>query len=514
MQKDEVDSAKLFFGITLPIAGWVAGTYLGNVPLKPFPSLFAAAVNSTSHNPYLYGGVLAGIGLVVGVGYLLNEFGDDGYRGAPYKRFLRGTRMANPHTLKDKVERSNRRENIKNGTKISPVLIGKMPMPIHLENRNLLIVGSVGSGKSVAIESLVASIIKRRDKAVITDPDGSLVSKFYFPGDIVLNPFDTRFVGWSIFNEVKSVHDFARIAKSVIPPAVSADDERWCGFARDIFADTMRKLMETNNPDVDTLVDLLVKDDGEVIKVFLANTDSAGYFRENAERATASVQFLMTTYVRPLRHMTKGDFSIHEWVNNPNAGNIFITWREDMRTSLKPLVATWVDMVCSAILSLQPMSGKRIWMLLDELQSLGKLESFVPAATKGRKYGLRIAAGLQDPAQLDLEYGHDSAKIVLACFRNYLILGASSALNSDKASEIIGDHEVERVKISTNANSGRVGRSRAISHEKERVVLDSEISNLPDLTAYVLFAEEFPLAKIKIPYASYPNRAAAFQIQG
>jgi type IV secretory pathway TraG/TraD family ATPase VirD4 len=48
----------------------------------------------------------------------------------------------------------------------------------------------------------------------------------------------------------------------------------------------------------------------------------------------------------------------------------------------------WIDTICATILSYEPMTGKRLWMFLDELQSLGKLESFVPAATKGRKHGL------------------------------------------------------------------------------------------------------------------------------
>ncbi|WP_318263030.1 hypothetical protein ACSAMZ_21870 (plasmid) [Xanthomonas citri pv. bilvae] len=37
MQKHEVESATLLFGVGLPLAGWLAGTYIGNVPLSPFP---------------------------------------------------------------------------------------------------------------------------------------------------------------------------------------------------------------------------------------------------------------------------------------------------------------------------------------------------------------------------------------------------------------------------------------------------------------------------------------------
>jgi hypothetical protein len=512
MQKREVEQSTLFFGIALPIGGWIAAAHLAGIALAPFPQATTAALHATRSNSTLLAGLMLGAAVAVVLGYLLKRYGDDGYRGAPYRRVLRGTRMANPYALKRLVKAANRRTNARQGTSIAPVTIGDLPMPIHLENRGLLICGSIGTGKSVAIESLIASAIRRRDKLVITDPDGTLLSKFYFPGDIVLNPFDQRSVGWTIFNEIRSLHDFDRIAKSVIPPALAAEDEQWCEFARNILADTMRKLVEQDNPSVDTLVDMLIRDDGDVIRTFLAHTDSTGYFRDNAERATASVQFLMTKYVRPLRYMSQGEFSLYQWVHDPNAGNLFMPWREDMRTALKPLVATWVDMICSTILSFEPHTGKRLWMFLDELQSLGKLESFVPAATKGRRYGLRIVAGLQDWAQLDHDYGRDSAKILLGCFRNYLLLGASSALNADKASEIIGDHEVERLRLTTNANMRGGGRSRNVSHEKERVVLDSEISNLPDLSAYVLFAEEFPLAKITLGVNHYPVRAPAFQI--
>ncbi|MEN9119255.1 type IV secretion system DNA-binding domain-containing protein, partial [Xanthomonas euvesicatoria] len=107
--------------------------------------------------------------------------------------------------------------------------------------------------------------------------------------------------------------------------------------------------------------------------------------------------------------------------------------------------------------------SRRLWLFLDELESLGRLESFVPAATKGRKHGLRMAASIQDWAQLDETYGKDAAKTLLGCFRNYLIFGASNALNADKASEILGKQHVERIQITTNAGGiGGGGRSRHV----------------------------------------------------
>lgn len=523
MQKHEVESAVWLLGINLPLAGWIAGAYAGGVPLLPLPQALTAAITATASNPFTASGVAAGIGLAAGAAYLVHEYGDDGFRGAAYRRWMRGSRIANWHWVRSKVNAANRRENrrlraLRNGAEdLQPIMIGPMPMPMHLENRNTLVCASIGAGKSVAMECMIHSALKRRDKMAVIDPNGTFYSKFSFPGDTILNPFDRRSRGWTLFNEIKGIHDFDRMAKSVIPPQVDPSDEQWCAYTRDVLADTMRKLVEMGQPDQDRLVNLLVREDGEVIRAFLVNTDSQGYFRENAEKAVASIQFMMNKYVRPLRFMSKGDFSLHKWVHDPHAGNLFITWREDMRAVQRPLVATWIDTICATILSVlddESCATRRLWLFLDELESLGKLESFVPAATKGRKHGLRMAASIQDWAQLDETYGKDTAKILLSCFRNYLIFGASNALNADKASEILGKQHVERVQTTLNAGTRGGGRSRQlVASPPEPVVLDSEISNLRDLEGYVMFAEDFPIAKIRLPYVTYPPRALAIDVR-
>lgn len=516
MQQHEIQNAKLAFGIGLPIVGWITGAYAGHISFLPFPDATKPALDYTLHSPYLTGGLIGGGVLAWAAAWMLDHYADDGFRGAAYRRMLRGTRMASWRLLRSRVQLANKRENRKQRKEnartehATPILIGHMPMPLHLENRNTLICASIGAGKTVAMESIIASALRRRDRMAIIDPNGTFYAKFGFPGDIVLNPFDVRSVGWTPFNEIKSVHDFDRMAKSIIPPQVGTEDEQWCSYARDVLADTMRKLMEQNNPDIERLVDILILEDGETIRQFLKNTDSQGYFRDNAEKAIAGVQFLINKYVRPLRSMKTGTFSIHKWVHDPSAGNLFLTWREDMRASLRPLNATWIDTICATILSYAPMTGKRLWLMLDELESLGKLESFVPAATKGRKHGLRMVGTIQDWSQLDANYGHDAAKTILSCFRNYLLLGASNALNADKASQILGSHEVERLRVSYNGG-GRTS-TRSFVHEKEPLVLDSEISNLQDLCGYIKFGEDFPVARITLPYVDYPERNKAIEV--
>jgi type IV secretory pathway TraG/TraD family ATPase VirD4 len=512
MQKHEVDQARMICFFGLPLAGVVGGFYLA---FRGIPGILPpAASDSPIAGLLLIGGAVLGVVLGVWLAKTVKEYCDDGFRGERYHKFLRGTQMVNWHTLVSMINRLNFKENKKRKKQglpeLSPVTIGHVPMPLLAEDRHTLTSASIGSGKSVATEHAIASVIRRRDKCVVVDPNGTFYSKFGFPGDRILNPFDSRTEGWTLFNEIKGVHDFNRMAKSIIPPQVDMNTEQWCVYARDMLADTMRKLYETGNPDQETLVDILVRADAETIQAFLKNTDSAGYFRQDAEKATASVQFLINQYVRPLRYMHMGRFSLYNWLHDPSPGNLFITWREDMRETQKPLVAAWVDTICATILSAEPRQEKRLWLFLEELESLGKLNSLVPAATKGRKHGLRIWATIQDWAQMDAGYGINDAKTLLACFRNYLILGASNAYNAHRASEILGKHQVTRWHISDSAGAKGSGKSKSLNASNpEFVVMDSEIASLKDLDGYVLFSEDTPMAKITLPFVDYPIRNQA-----
>lgn len=514
MQRKEIEATQMVAWIAVPIICIIGAAFLAGADgLQSFRALL------TAKHPLLFIGIIAGIGLAIGSSWVIKEYGDDGFSGAPYKRFLRGTKLVNWHRLKSLVEQANRKENARMikakyiKKNLDPIYIGKIPMPLHLENRGTLFCAATGAGKSVGMESMICALVKRRDRCVLVDPNGTFYSKFGLPGDTIFNPYDARSAGWSIFNEINGPQDFDRLAKSIIPPQVSLEEEQWCSYSRSILADAMRRLAENDDKDQKVLIEVLLRSNRDELKAFLAGTESEGFFQEGAEKAVASVQFMMTKYIRNFKDVKDGRWSMYDWLHDPNGGNLYLTWREDMRAAQLPVIGTLVDIFCSTILSYEPMIGKRIWLLLDELASLGKLESFVSAATKGRKHGLRIVASIQDWAQLDECYSKDSAKTILSCFRNYIIFGASNAYNADKASQIIGDQEVERLKETSNLGSiakGSTG-SRVITHEKDRLVLDSEISNLPDLIGYVKFGENFPAARHKIDFVDYPKRLPAIK---
>ena len=204
-------------------------------------------------------------------------------------------------------------------------------------------------------------------------------------------------------------------------------------------------------------------------------------------------------------------FSIFLPPQAESGGNLYITWREDMLEALKPLVSTWVDILCTSILSLPESRDRRLWMIIDELDSLQKLPSLEDAATKGRKHGLRIVAGIQSTAQLERTNGDKDATVLRSCFRSILVLGGGRSDNktAEDLSRSLGEHEVERESHGETVNLRGGSRSRNTRIARERVVIPSEIQSLPVLTGYLAFAGDFPIARVALTARDYPVRHAA-----
>lgn len=391
--------------------------------------------------------------------------------------------------------------------------LAQVPVPTSLEPRHFLMGGSTGAGKSVAITEMLQRIIRRGDRVIVTDPNGEFLSRFYSSGDRILNPFDIRGEGWSLYNEFHSSYDYERYAKSIIPPASTPQSEEWHGYAQLLFSETAKQLLDQRERDTKVLTKWLTQKPPEELGALLKGTAAAGLFSSGAEKALASTRFIIARYLSPHQHLKAGKFSLRKWLENEDQSNLFITWREDMAESLKPLISTWMDILCTTILSLPPDPNRRIWIFIDELASLEKLNSLEDALTKGRKHGLRVVAGLQSTAQLDEIYGRNKGTVLRSCFRNLLILGGASS-DPDTAetfSRSLGERDIERKQNTVSRNSQGVNRTQTTQRVKERLVLPSEIARLADLSGFLSFAGDYPIAKVKLNPLSLPIVTPAFE---
>lgn len=495
MHPDETRQLTGALILGLPVAGWAYA--VSKTETLAAPKLLSALtlIHETPHKPWLMAGAAAGLVLAFGSAFALRSLGRSEFGGAEFTKWLRGTQLVTPAALRRRTHHKSRDQ----------VDVAGIEMPLQMEDRHMLISGSTGSGKSVLLRQLALSAMMRGgDRMVILDPNGDLYSKFGRPGDHLLNPYDARTKAWSIFNEMRNDYDFQRYALSLVPRGETKEAEEWRGYARVLVEEVARKLKETGNPSIRELYRWTnIRPDKE-LQAFLKGTTAEGLF-VGADKALASARFVLTGCIPPHLKMPDGRFSIRDWLEDPTAGNLFITWREDMAEGLKPLISAWADVVCTSVLSLPEDPNRRIWLMIDELASMEKLASLEAAATKGRKHGLRLIAGLQSTAQLEDIYGANEAQTLRSCFRSLVVLSGakSDPKTCEDMSKALGEHEVERESYSTSHNHKGPNRSRQYRHDKERVVMASEIAALPDLVGYVSFASDYPIAKVKLEYTDY-----------
>lgn len=498
-----IKAALIFF----PLLGWLGAAMLlsGITPRQVTWRVLYIWMQATPHHTALIVTPAVGLALAIALAASLSRYAKKaGYDGAGYRKHIRGTEVVPLKKL-----RSQSRENGK-----LQVDIAGVPMPTKIETLHLLVEGATGSGKSVLLRNLIRSVGLRSDRSILVDPNGDLYSKFGRPGDIILNPYDQRTEGWSFFNEVRAEYDWQRLAMSVVPLGKDANAEEWNGFGRLLLREAARKLHELGTPDIEELFRWCTIANDKDLRKFLSGTLAESLFAGSTEasKALTSARFVLSNKLSEHMSMPRGKFSIRDWMEY-GEGNLYITWREDMKPAMKPLLSAWVDVFCSAVLSMPEDPTRAWWLNIDELASLEKLASLEDVLTKGRKHGVRVVAGLQSVSQLDEIYGKQMSQTLRASFRSLVVLGGSKTdpETAEEMSKALGEHEVARPEYTDSRNPGSSrNTSERLVRSTERVVTPAQIQALPDLTGYVAFSGDRPIAKFVLEPVTFAVRNAPF----
>jgi type IV secretory pathway TraG/TraD family ATPase VirD4 len=133
------------------------------------------------------------------------------------------------------------------------------------------------------------------------------------------------------------------------------------------------------------------------------------------------------------------------------------------------------------------------------LASLQKLPQLHTAITENRKSRNPLVLGFQGKAQLEVIYGH-LAEVMLSQPATKIFLRTTEPNAAEWVSRAIGRVEIERMK-ETHFDGHRSGRNFALDRQTEPLVLDSEITGLADLHAYLKYGNyvaqfSFPLLEI------------------
>ncbi len=477
------------------------------------------------------GGVLPWFAWYPGLGYRTKDgtfkplFGDSGHRSPLHsgsgaakadETFVRGAAVVNGEALAKDMKRGASEEQLS-----LLVEIGGVPVPYTAEPEHFLISGKTGAGKSQAINGMLRVVRKRGQSAIIADPigeTGGYISRFGRDGDAILNPFDARSESWSPFVEIREDYDCQQIAKAAIPDA-HGDSQEWHFYAQTVLAEVMRSMHNQGKNSVKELLRLVMAADVRELADVLKETPAAILTAKGNEKMLSNTRAIASLYLNTWTYLKDGGtFSVRQWVRDSDASAgqwLFLTYRDNQLAMLRQLVATWLDLAVMEGLSLSESQSRRLWFVMDELDSLGKVPSLRAALTKIRKYGGVCVSGLQTIAQLRTTYGRDEAQTLLSCMTTKLVLAAGDGETAEYMEKELGKQEVRRPEVSTGT-SQRVGELASTSENRsdrvveQSAVMASEIQGLPNLHGFLKLAG-MPLARIILQYVSMPDLRPAFE---
>ncbi len=378
--------------------------------------------------------------------------------------------------------------------------IGGVPYPTFAEVQGVVMVGAPGTGKTSSIIQLMHSARERGQRAIVLDPGGEFLERFWRDGDVILNPYDSRSESWSPFAEAWSSWDIERISKQLIPDGEGSEKE-WLSYTQTFFNGVASRLTETGKQSNKDLVHWLSLASKDELKDLLKGEPAAQMLEDGAHGIFGSVRSILTRYVNALQKLDPNSnadsFSIRRWVREGD-GWLFLTYQGDQLEAMKDLLSCWLSIAGNQILSLPPDRERRIWLFADEFPRIGRIQSVAEILTNGRKHGLSPVLGMQTVAQLRDLYGKDQASVLLACLSSMLILRAPDAETADVMSRTIGEQDVERKTVSENNKDRR--KSTSISRTTVRAILPSQIASLPNNHGFLKLPGNISVARVQIPH--------------
>lgn len=417
------------------------------------------------------------------------------------------------------------RKFLKKSGRASDIKIGKMPLIKGMETRHFLITGSTGSGKTNLMHNILPQVEKRQNPAFVLDNTGEMIAKYYNPdrGDIIFNPFDARSHAWDFWADCSNVEELERFSKILFgfnrKKNMIHSDPFWEQSAEIVFNCCVKYLVKNNKATMHDLKRILTLDNSK-LKIMLKNTEAERYLCDEAKTMGASVLSSLITSTRPLNHLKDtrkaGKFSLKEHFKKIDQGSmswLFLSTKPSSRELTQTLNACLMELALCELLDIGIKENRRLWFVIDELSSLGKLPAFATLMSEGRKYGASIICGLQSLNQIYSLYGHHEGSTIFGQFGTNFFFRNSEPAIAKLIGQISGTETIKRHQQNTSfgASEIRDGQSFTEQEQKKSLIEYNDLSKLSIGECFVFFQEaKIAVAKIKVPESNIKQKNEGF----
>jgi hypothetical protein len=382
------------------------------------------------------------------------------------------------------------------------ITLAGIPVPPLDETKHFKLIGTTGTGKSTAIREILAGALARGDRAIIADPDGGYLARFYDAarGDVILNPFDGEARKWDLFGEITNDYDVEQLARSLIPD--SGDDRTWSEYARTFFTAVTQQSIAAGNRDDRKLFRQIKSAPTEELRVLLGGTAAGPFLEPGNEKMFGSLRSIASSALRALEYTTRQKaepFSVRQWVRDGAAkcaggrgGVLFLPYKAGEIAALRSIISAWMRIGIFEAMDREE-GDQHLWFVIDELDALGEIDGLKDALARLRKFGGRCILGFQSIAQVAGLYGKGVAETIVENCGNTLILRCSASEHggtSEFASKLIGQREMMHTTISKTRRPNQWIPSTTTAEQLkiEPAIMASQIERLADLEGFLKLA--------------------------
>lgn len=410
--------------------------------------------------------------------------------------------------------------------KASKITINNMPIVKNSETSHFLITGATGSGKTNLIHNILPQAEKSGQPAIIIDQTGEMIAKYYNPerGDIIFNPFDKRTKSWDFWGDCDNPQELERFSKILFgfnrKKAGSTGDPFWEQSAETVFNACAEYQRGQCNYSIEQLSSMVRTSSLNDLARKLTGSSAHRYFAGENKTTISSILSVLTTSTKPLTYLTDhnvaGSFSIKEYFASLQQGSkswLFLATKPSSRELTLPLIACLTELAFCRLMDIGIDRNRRIWLVIDELASLGKLPALATLMAEGRKYGACVLAGLQSLNQIYDHYGHYAGSTIFGQFGTNFFFRNNEPAIAKMVSDMCGSETINRQQknISFGANEFRDGISYHEQQQRKNLVEYSDLAKLATGQCYILMPEpQVRIARIKVPEVKLPDKNIGF----
>jgi hypothetical protein len=419
-------------------------------------------------------------------------------------------------------------------------------------DRSILVLGETGSGKTEAIKLLADQFPEQKNAPVVAfdykndyklffgndDPTsgaitdgGAVETQAGEPPapdeneDLIIISLEGSTQTWNLFEEVEDESDFEEIGR-----ALFAEEEReatnpfFPKAARQVFVATLKYLYRWGNASEDNpdpsneLLVTTFEDRGveELYKILKNNEHSDGLsgaaanISPDAPRQATGVYGHLQTLVSEVfkRDFAEaGEFSIKEYMKNPDGRTLILDFPIDRGESVKPIFRFYIDWAIRYGLD---DTDQEAFFILDEFQTIPGLERVERLVNAGRARDAYGILGLQSKTQLHDTYGKAEGEAILSGLAQEVLLRPGDSASVEHIRSRTGRRQRQRLVQGPTSFigqqlTGRTAMFNQVTTEEEYQLSEAELQQFKPGEAIVLTQEEwrrgrlFPIDEVPEP---------------